>query len=247
MATPTPHNNAKLGDIAELVIMPGDPKRAEFIAKNFLKDPKCFNEARGMLGFTGEYDGKRISVMGSGMGMASMGIYSYELFAFYDVKHIIRIGTCGSYLPDAELGDLYLVKESWTDSNFGYNLAKIEDKWLSSSEVINKALASSAADANIKAREVKAFVTDVFYRPGKLGEEMTKAESDKMVEMGIAGVDMESYALFANAKLLGKNASCMLTVSDVIGANKNMTAEERQNSLVSMIKVALGSSKYLLK
>ena len=247
MATPTPHNSAKLGDIAELVIMPGDPKRAEFIAKNFLKDAKCFNEARGMLGFTGDYNGKRVSVMGSGMGMPSMGIYSYELFAFYDVKYIIRIGTCGSYLSDAELGDLYLVRESRTDSNFGYTLAKIEEKSLPSSDLINKALASSAADAKIKTKDIKAYASDIFYRPGKLGEEMSKAEKDKMRSMGIAGVDMESYALFANAKLLGKNAACMLTVSDVIGSDKNMTVEERQNSLVSMIKVALGSSKYLLK
>lgn len=242
----TPHNEAKVGDIAEFVIMPGDPLRAEFIAKNFLTNPVCFNRVRGMLGFTGEFEGKRVSVMGSGMGFPSMGIYSYELFHFYNVKYIIRVGSCGSYIPDSHLGDVYMVNTSVTDSNWGENFANFKERSLPASEKINKALVESAKEQKIDVTPITVYSSDIFYRPGKLGEKMQEEENSKMRKNNIAAVDMESFALFCNAKFLNRDASCLLSVSDIFGTDKALSPKDRQESFTNMMRVALSSSKILL-
>ena len=245
----TAHNKAEKGDIAKFVIMPGDPLRAKFISDNFLKNPVCFNSVRGMLGFTGHYGSCRVSVMASGMGMPSMGIYSYELFNFYDVDYILRIGSCGSYLKDSKLGDVFLVEKSFTDSNFAYNFARIKDKELKSDDKLNDALKNSAKKQNIQMRSVNIMSTDIFYRDENLNDEEFKEYDEFIKKNNIAGSEMESFSLFSNALVAKKKASCLLTISDFI-YDKNgekMSADERQNSFLNMMKIALGSIEFILK
>ena len=177
----TPHISAEKGDFAKTVLMPGDPLRAKFIADTFLKDVRQVTGVRGMLGFTGTYEGRPISVMGSGMGMPSIGIYSYELFKFYDVDNIIRIGSAGSYTADAKLFDTVLAAGAVSESNYA------------------------------------------------------------RVQSGCLCVEMESFALFANAEVLGKNAACLLTISDSFVSPEITTAEQRQKSFTDMMKIALGA------
>ncbi len=233
MSIPSPHIEASRADeIAKTVIMPGDPLRAKFIADNFLTDVICFNKVRNMLGFTGYYKGKKISVMASGMGCASIGIYSYELFKFYDVENIVRIGSCGSYVPECKVHDLLLVKSAYSDSSFAKVAADDDRSVITSSDELNTMLKQSAQKLKRELKEVTAYTTDVFYSDVVKFEDMVKLHNCSCVEM-------EAFALFANADILSKRAACLLTVSDSFVTKESLAHTERQNSFVNMMEVAL--------
>lgn len=234
----TPHNRAEKGQIASTVLMPGDPLRAKFIAETFLENPVLFNDVRGMNGYTGTYQGRPISVMGSGMGMPSIGIYSYELFTQYDVERIIRIGSAGSYSSKAKVYDVVLATGAYSESSF----AKVQngyDKDITyPSQELNDKLRASAEKLGIPLIEGVIHSSDVFYRNNEeQGADYWKRLRD---EKGCVAVEMESFALFHNAAALGKQAACLLTISDSFVTNEVTTAEERQTSFTNMMKVALG-------
>ncbi len=234
----TPHNKAEKGQIAKTVLMPGDPLRAKFIAETFLENPVLFNDVRGMLGYTGTYQGRPISVMGSGMGMPSIGIYSYELYSKYGVENIIRIGSAGSYTEKAKIYDVVLATASYSESSFAKTQNGCTDDILKPSEELCDALRASAKSLNIPLVEDTIHSSDVFYR-----------EDDHSVpaywetvrdEKGCVAVEMESFALFHNANVLGKRAACLLTISDSLVSHEEISAEARQISFTNMMKVALG-------
>ena len=232
MAIPTPHISAKKEDIAKTVLMPGDPLRSEFIAKTFLKNPVLVNDVRGVHGYTGEYNGKKVTVMASGMGQPSIGIYSYELYNFYDVDAIIRVGTCGSFHPDLHARDIIVAMGACTNGNYAmqYKLpgtfAPIADF-----DLVRRAVEEcEKAGVNFKVGNI--FSSDTFYDDANSGMDWAK--------MGVLGVEMESAALYCNAARAGKKALCICTVSDsFIYPEENTTAEERQNSFTAMMKIAL--------
>lgn len=238
MSIPTPHIEVKeLGIIAETVLMPGDPLRAKFIADTFLTDVVQFNNVRNMFGYTGYYKGKKISVMGSGMGMASIGIYSYELYAFYGVNSIVRIGSAGSYDKDVKVYDVILVKDAWSESSYakaqnGYDSAVIEP-----SAELNAEIMATAARIGTEVKEIRVHSSDVFYR--------AKFDTYKEIhaEHGCACVEMESFALFANAKALNKRAACVLTISDSLVTHEATSSEERQNAFTKMMELVLENVK----
>ncbi len=235
---PTPHIQCKDKNmIAKVVLMPGDPLRAKYIADNFLTDVIQFNATRNMFGYTGKYNGKLISVMGSGMGMPSIGIYSYELFAFYDVECIVRIGSAGSYDASLDVYDTVLVTEAYSESTFAKTAFGIGSKSLKSSSTVNNKLRKAANKLNITLKEAKIHSSDVFYAndPNRWSNVRDK--------YGCKCVEMESFALFANAKALGKKAACLLTISDSFITHVVTSAEERQNTFVNMMKVALELAK----
>ena len=235
----TPHIEAKnTSMIAKTVLMPGDPLRAKYIADTYLTDVIRFNQVRGMFGYTGYYEGKRISVMGSGMGMPSIGIYSYELYKEYDVENIIRIGTAGSYTRDLNIYDVLLVREAYSESSYAKTMGLTDSTILSSSTDLNENIKKVAKELDIEIHECRIHSTDVFYR---LRSDDYKAIRD---EYGCVGVEMESFALFANAMALNKKAACILTVSDSFETNENTSSLERQNSLNEMMKIALEMAKY---
>ena len=235
----TPHISAEKGDFAKTVLMPGDPLRAKFIADTFLKDVRQVTGVRGMLGFTGTYEGRPISVMGSGMGMPSIGIYSYELFKFYDVDNIIRIGSAGSYTDKAKLFDVVLATGAYSESNYAVTQSGDTDDIQIPSAALNDALRASAKAAGIPLIEGNIHSSDVFYREDS-GARPTYWEVLRD-EKGCLAVEMESFALFHNAKVLGKHAACILTISDSFVSPEITTAEERQTSFTAMMKVALGA------
>lgn len=233
---PTPHIGAKLGEIAKTVLMPGDPLRAKFIADNFLEDVVQFNSIRNMLGYTGTYKGKRISVMGGGMGMPSIGIYSYELFNFYGVDNIIRIGTAGSIADKLNLRDVVIGLGASTNSSYAdqYNLPG------TFAPIASYDLVSSAVEA-AKAKNINAVVgnilsSDTFYSADKTA-------LDRWKSMGILAVEMEAAALYMNAAEAGKNALCILTISDCPLRGESLPAEDRQVSFTEMMKIALEIAK----
>lgn len=232
MGIPTPHIAAKEGEIAKTVLLPGDPLRAKYIADNFLTNVTCFNTVRNMLGFTGEYEGKKISVMGSGMGMPSIGIYSYELFNFYDVDRIIRIGSAGGISDKVKLRDLVIGMGASTNSNYGAQFglpgtfAPIADF-----ELLQKAVNVATANG-IHAEVGNILSSDVFYHPDP-------TFNDSWKRMGILCVEMEAAALYMNAAYAGKQALCMFTISDHLYTGEALPAEERQTSFRDMMKVAL--------
>lgn len=230
----TPHNEAKIEDIASTVIMPGDPLRAEFIAKTYLTDYKLVNKVRNMLAYTGYYKDKLVTVMAHGMGMPSIGIYSYELYKFYNVENIIRIGSCGAYTDTLKLYDVILVDAAYSESNF----AKIQNGYsrdtLTSSEILNNKIIETAKKNNIELKRGTVHTTDVFYQQTTDFEKLYK-------EHNCLAVEMESFALFHNAKVMNKNAACLLTVSDSFVTKEETTPEERQNSFTTMIELALNS------
>lgn len=228
--TPTPHIGAQYGEIAETVIMAGDPLRAKFMAENFLDNPVQFNNVRGMLGFTGTHQGKRVSVMGHGMGMPSIGIYTYELFNFYGVKTIIRVGSAGSIQTDLHVGDLVIAMGACTNSNYAsqYELpgtfAPIADFKL----VRGAAEACERFGYHYKVGNV--FSSDVFYAEN--------AHNDKWINMGVLAVEMEVAALYMNAARCGGRALAICTISDHIITGEVTTAEERQTTFTHMMDVA---------
>lgn len=228
----TPHNEAAKGSIAKTVLMPGDPLRARFIAENFLENAVCFNTVRNMFGYTGTYKGKEVSVMGSGMGMPSMGIYSYELFAEYDVENIIRIGSAGGYAEDVKVRDVIMAMAVSTDSNYAvqYNLggtfAPTADFGL-----LMKAV-SAAEDNGIPYKVGNVLSTDVFYH---VADDFAK----KWRDMGVLATEMECAALYMNAAYLGKKALGIFTVSDHLFTGESLSAKERETSFTDMMKIAL--------
>lgn len=229
--TPTPHIGARYGEIAETVLMAGDPLRAKFITENYLTDPVQFNEVRGMLGFTGTYGGKRVSVMGHGMGIPSIGIYSYELFNFYDVKTIIRVGSAGAYHPDLKLGDLVIAQGACTDSNYGAQFglpgtfAPIADFDLL------RAAASACEQRGLHYMVGNILSSDVFYAENP--------QTDSWRKMGVLAVEMEASALYMNAARAGKRALTICTISDHLLTGEEMPAEARRTSFRNMMEVAL--------
>lgn len=239
MANTTPHNSAELNDFAKTVIMPGDPKRAELIANNYLTDCKLVNDVRGILAYTGYYKDKKISVMASGMGMPSMGIYSYELFKIYDVDRIIRIGSCGSYTEDLNLLDLILVDKSYTEGNYALTMTNDDIHICEASSEINDIIESTAKELNIKYKKGTTLCSEVFDAymkdSSKLFERVPK-------DIRLIGSEMEAFALFYNAKVLGKSAACILTVADDHYHKTIVSNEAREKSLNTMIELALNSA-----
>ena len=232
MNIPTPHNAAGEGEIAKTVLMPGDPLRAKFIADTYLQDVVCFNKVRNMLGYTGTYKGKRVSVMGSGMGMPSIGIYSYELFHFYEVDSIIRIGTAGGISDNVKLRDVLIGMGASTNSNYAaqYKLpgtfAPIADF-----DLLRKAVLA-AEKLNIKTVVGNVLSSDTFY-----GDD--KDANDLWRKMNVLAVEMEAAALYMNAARAGKKALCILTISDHIYTGEALSAEDRQSTFQDMMKIAL--------
>lgn len=229
----TPHNAAKPGDIAPICIMPGDPLRAKLIAETYLENPVCFNTVRGMLGYTGTYRGKPISVMGHGMGMPSVGIYTYELYHTYHVDTIIRVGSIGAMDGSLDLGDVLLAQGACTDSNYAqqYGLpgtfAPIGDFALLCNAM------TLAKEKKLPVSIGNVISTDVFYQ-------VNPTYSDAWRSMGVLGVEMESAALYMNAAYAKKRAVAMFTVSDIIGDfSRQLSAQERQTSFHNMIDLAL--------
>ena len=229
---PTPHIAAKEGDFAKTVLMPGDPLRAKFIAETFLTDAVLVNNVRGVNGYTGYYNGKRVSVMASGMGIPSMGIYSYELFNFYDIDNIIRIGTAGSIHPDLKIRHVVLAMGACTDSNYGaqYELPGTFAP-IASFELLRKAVKVIEEMGNIGYKVGNVVSSDVFY-----SDRQTTAAWQKM---GALAIEMESAALYMNAARAGKNALTICTISDSLVTGEVTTAEERQTSFDDMMKIAL--------
>lgn len=228
----TPHISAKKGEIAKTVLMPGDPLRAKFIAENFLTDVKRVSAVRNMLMYTGKYNGKEISVAGSGMGQPSIGIYSYELFKFYDVDNIIRIGSAGAYIKELNLYDVVLVDEAYSDSTSFTKLVTGEEKHVSyPSKDLTDKIANIAEKQDIKITRGRVHSSDVFYGIRTLEDTIKDTKS--------ICVEMESSALFSNAKATGKNAACLLTISDNLVTKKVTSSDERQNTFVTMMKMAL--------
>jgi purine-nucleoside phosphorylase len=232
----TPHINAEKGQIAKVVLMPGDPLRAKFIAETFLKDVKQFNEVRNMFGYTGTYNGVEVSVMGSGMGQPSIGIYSYELYTQFGVAAIIRIGSAGSYVKDLNVYDVILADSAYSESSFAKVAFGYEEDTLEPSALLNESLRESAKKLGIAMQEGRIHSSDVFYRDsGVTWQELVKNHQ-------VTCVEMESYALFANAKKLGKHAACVLTISDSFVTDDVTTAEERQLSFTKMMEIALDTA-----
>ncbi|MBQ1483076.1 MAG: purine-nucleoside phosphorylase [Erysipelotrichaceae bacterium] len=227
----TPHNTAKYGEIAKTVVMPGDPLRARFIAENFLEEAKEFNHVRGMLGYTGTYKGKRISVMGHGMGIPSMAIYSYELYKFYDVDNIIRVGSCGGYLKEMDLFDIVLAEAAYSPSSFADIAYGYKEDLLYPDEEITRKLEETAEKMGRKIYKGIVHSGDAFYYDPAVKKEPPYP--------CIAG-EMESFALFANARFLHKKAACLLSISDKKDAAAS--PEERQTAFKEMIQIALDTA-----
>lgn len=232
----TPHNSAIKGDIAKVVLMPGDPLRAKFIAETFLEEVVQFNAVRNMFGYTGLYKGQKVSVMGSGMGMPSIGIYSYELYNQYGVESIIRVGSAGAYTDEIDLFDVVLADSAFSESSFAKTAFDYDEDIFEPSMLLNDKLKASAKALGIPIIEARIHSSDVFYRDGGI----TFQEIFK--ETGSVCVEMESFALFANAKKLNKHAACILTISDSLVTHKVTSADERQNSFTQMMEIALNAA-----
>ena len=233
MPIPTPHLTAKAGEYAKTVLMPGDPLRAKFIAEKFLEDYKEVNNVRGMLGYTGTYKGKPVSVQGSGMGMPSMGIYSYELFNFYEVENIVRIGSAGAIRKELNVGEIVLGLGACTDSNYAYTFG-LPGTFapVASYGLVQKAQAS-ADGLGVKLHVGNLLSSDVFY-----GD---REDAMKLwLKMGVLAVEMESAALYLNAARADKKALCICTISDTIFTGQALPAEAREKSFTDMMEVALG-------
>ncbi|MDD2575426.1 MAG: purine-nucleoside phosphorylase [Acholeplasmataceae bacterium] len=231
---PTPHINLKdKSKIAKTVLMPGDPLRAKFIAETYLTDVVQINDVRNMFGYTGYYKGKQVTVMGSGMGMPSIGIYSYELYNFYDVENIIRIGSAGAYTNKLNLYDVVLAENAYSESSFAEVLGLGDSHVLESTESLNHKLEAAAKKLDIPLHKGTIHSSDVFYHPqGSVHQKMYD-------EHGCLCVEMESFALFANAKVSGKKAACLLTISDSLVTHEVTSSLERQKSFTKMMEIAL--------
>ncbi|MDR1858100.1 MAG: purine-nucleoside phosphorylase [Treponema sp.] len=234
---PTPHNAAEKGQIAGTVLMPGDPLRAQFIARTYLENPVEFTQVRGMLGFTGTYRGKPVSVMGSGMGMPSIGIYSYELFTEYGVDAIVRIGSAGGYSDALKLFDVLLETEAYSESTFAKCQGGFAGDRIAPDQGLCDRLRESAARLGYPLVEGTVHSSDVFYHEKRDGEQYWQKV---MREQNCIAVEMESFALFHNAKVTGKKAACLLTISDMLSGGQVVTAADREKSFTRMMEIALG-------
>ena len=235
MPIPTPHITAKMEDFAETVIMPGDPKRSAYIAKNFLENAVLVNDVRGVQGWTGFYKGKRVSVMAHGMGMPSMAIYAYELFNLYNVKNIIRVGSCGGISPDIRLRDIVLANPAVTDSNIAKDVEGSDPHYSYPSSFLAKKVKDIAKNMGVEVKEGMVLTSDMFYYEA--------LESERWEKKGAIACEMECYILYTLAKQANKNAVCLLTVSDhKLSKVEELTAEERQNSFNEMLTLALNTA-----
>lgn len=238
----TPHNEANKGDIAKTVIMPGDPLRAKYIVENFFDNYKLVNQVRGMYAYTGNYKGKELSVMAHGMGMPSMGIYSYELYKFYDVENIIRIGSCGGYIPELKLFDIVLSDKVFSESNYALTLNNDNCHIVRSNNELNSIIEKTANENNINFIKGNTVCTDCF--------DIYMTDVNKFLErvpndFNPVSAEMEAFALFYNASILNKKASCLMSVVDSKFINDVATTEERKIGLNNMIKLALESTIWI--
>ncbi len=232
---PTPHIECANKDlIAKTVLMPGDPQRAKFVADNFLENVVMFNSVRGNLGYTGYYKGHKVSVLSSGMGMPSISIYAYELYNFYDVENIIRIGSCGSYVDELKLFDVILVDKAYTDSNFSECYCNEKTNFSYPSKELNEKLKESAKHINENVVLKTIHSSDVFYH-------LTEDYQEEVLKNGAVAVEMEAFALFKIAEVLNKNASALLTVSDSFTSHAKMDSKDRETKFNTMILIALNS------
>lgn len=230
----TAHNEAEKGEIARIVLMPGDPLRARHIAQTYLDQPVQFNAVRGMLGYTGEYRGRKVSVMGSGMGMPSIGIYSYELFRFYDVDAIIRVGSAGAYVSELNLFDLVLADSAWSESTYALAQSGESQDVQQPDPQLNEIIRSAAQKLQVPLHEGRIHSSDVFYHEQ---DELARYRSH-----GCVCVEMESFALFHNARVCGKQAACLLTISDSLISGAQTSAAQRERAFGQMMETALEST-----
>ena len=235
----TPHNEAKLGEIAKTVIMPGDPLRAKYIAENFLDNYKLVNSVRGIYAYTGTYKGKEVTVMASGMGMPSMGIYCYELYKFYEVENIIRIGSCGSYSPELKLFDIILAENVFSESNFALTLNNEDCHIVSANNELNNIIKNTASENNVNIHIGNTVCTDCF---DVYMTDVNKFLDRVPKDFNPISAEMEAFALFYVSKLLNKKSSCLMSIVDSKYIKDIATPEERETGLNTMIKLALDSS-----
>ena len=235
----TPHINAQKEDIAKIVLCPGDPLRAKYIAENFLENVRLVNSVRNMLAYTGTYKGKEITVFASGMGMPSIGIYCYELYKFYDVDAIIRIGSCGAYDESLNLFDTILVEKSYTEGNFANALNNVDSHIIDADESLNSIIKETASAKNIKYIPANVLCSECFV---EYIEDVDILLNRLPKEYNITAAEMESFALFYTAKYLNKKAACLLTVVDSHFKKQEISVEDREKSLNDMITVALESA-----
>ncbi len=228
----TPHNQAEVGQIAKTVLMPGDPLRAKFLAEKYLENVEQFNSVRNMFGYTGTYKGKPVSVMASGMGMPSMGIYCYELYTMYDVERIIRIGTCGSLQEDVHIRDIILAQGACTDSNYAHQYELPGTFSAISTFSLLQQAAALCKEKGLNYHVGNVISSDIFYHQDDC--------NGKWAKMGCLAVEMETYALFTTAASLKKEAMALFTVSDSLVSNEKTSADEREKTFTEMMDVALG-------
>ena len=230
---PTAHIESKKGDIAKTVLMSGDPKRCEFIANTYLENVRVINTVRNMTGFTGTYKGKEVSVIPSGMGCPSIGIYSYELYGEYDVDRIVRVGSCGSYRKEINIYDVIVVDKAYTDSNFGLIQNGYDKNYnFASPELVKKMLKYNVQNEH-KLFKGSIFSSDVFYK------EDADSYKKLVTDYNVLGVEMEAFALFHNASVFGKEAGCIVTVSDSLVKKEYTSSEEREKAFTTMMEIAL--------
>lgn len=233
----TPHNNAALGDIAKTVLMPGDPLRAKYIAENFLDDARLVNTVRNMFAYTGTYKGVPVTVMASGMGIPSIGIYSYELYTYYGVENIIRIGSAGSYSERLQVRDVVLAESAFSYSTYAERVSCTKDRVIYPSQEINDVILAKAQELGIDCKLGKVHSADAFYNDSSAGTWQQLRD-----ETGSECVEMESFGLFHNAHFTGHRAACLLTISDAFYNQVALSAEERQNTFTQMMRLALESA-----
>lgn len=232
MSVPTPHNAAKEGDIARVVLMPGDPLRAKYVAEQYLEDPVCFNTVRGMLGYTGTYRGRRLSVMGHGMGIPSIGIYAYELYAFYGVEAVLRIGSAGGIGEDVRLRDVIAAMAASTDSHFSDQYRFPGQLSACASWPLLRKAVETAEAIGVPVRVGQVFSADAFYDDDESAKEQYR-------KFGILGVEMETAGLYWTAQRLHRQALALLTVSDHIFTGESLSSQERQETFHDMMRLAL--------
>lgn len=229
------HISAKKGEIAKTVLHPGDPLRAKFIADNYLTDAKLVSQTRNIFYYTGLYKGQKITVGASGMGVPSIGIYSYELYTEYEVENIVRIGTCGGYTPELKLFDILNVENAASESTYAKFAWEIDEEIISNQGNLFDVINHTAKELSLKAIPTNIHTSDIFYRKS--------AEVPQIAtKYNCLAVEMEAFALFANAQFLGKNAATILTVSDIIPTREQISADERERALRTMMELALESA-----
>lgn len=231
----TPHIESLSEEIASIVLMPGDPNRAKYIADKFLTDTKIINKVRGMIAYTGYYKNKRITIFPSGMGIPSMGIYSYELFNSYNVEKIIRIGTIGAYNEKLQLGDIIIADRAYSDSSFAKVQSDYEENYLDADKEINEHIEKTANEMNLKYLKGNIFTSDVFYE--KEDDWINRKE-----KFNVLGVEMETFGLLQTADISKKHATAILTVSNSFCFEEELSSEEREKNLNKMIELALNTS-----